>query len=57
MTYPTPSAEHQLWFLNNVQRLLSDGRFVASYKFALLKALADLAVTHGDERDRRIGGA
>src|SRR4051812_23642750 len=44
-----PSPEEQVQFLQNVQRLLSDGLFVASYKFALLRALADLAVVKGDD--------
>jgi 5-methylcytosine-specific restriction endonuclease McrA len=36
-------------FLRNVQRLLAEGLFVASYKFALLHALADLAVLKGED--------
>ncbi len=40
----TPSAEDQIQFLNHLQRLLSEGGFTASYKFALLLALADLSV-------------
>lgn len=34
---------------SDVQKLLADGLFVASYKFALLRALADLAVLKGDD--------
>lgn len=45
-----PEPQFQVEFLANVQRLLSEGSFVASYKFALLLALADLAVEHGDDR-------
>ena len=44
-----PSPEQQVLFLRNVQRLLNEGQFVASYKFALLHALADLAVLKGDD--------
>ena len=33
----------------SVQRLLDEGLFTASYKFALLLALADLSIEHGDE--------
>ena len=40
----TPSAEDQIQFLNHLQRLLSEGGFTASYKFALLLSLADLSV-------------
>ena len=41
--------ERQVYFLKQLQRVLSEGSFVASYKFALLHALADLSVTHGDD--------
>lgn len=44
-----PSPEEQIEFLVNLQRLLDEGLFVASYKFALLLALADLSVEHGDD--------
>ena len=46
---PRPAPERQVQFLFDVQRLLSDGSFVATYKFALLLALADLAVERGDD--------
>jgi len=49
MTWPTPAPEDQVQFLRNIQRLLSEGLFVASYKFALIHALADLAVVKGDD--------
>src|SRR5262249_50289911 len=44
-----PPPEEQVRFLRNVQRLLAEGLFVASYKFALVRALADLAVLKGDD--------
>ena len=44
-----PTPEDQVRFLQNVQRLLSEGGFVATYKFALLHALADLSVLKGDD--------
>jgi hypothetical protein len=44
-----PTADEQIQFIVNVQRLLDEGAFVASYKYALLLALADLAVESGDE--------
>jgi 5-methylcytosine-specific restriction endonuclease McrA len=47
----TPSAEDQVRFLSNLQRLLAEGQFVATYKYALLLALADLAVEQGDDTD------
>ena len=39
-----PSAEAQLEFLAKLQRLFAEGDFTATYKFALLIALSDLAV-------------
>ncbi len=41
--------EQQIHFLQQLQRLLNDGSFVATYKFALLHAIADLAVLQGDD--------
>jgi hypothetical protein len=49
MTWPTPTPEEQVCFRRNVQRLLAEGLFVASYKYALLHALADLAVLKGED--------
>lgn len=46
---PLPSAEEQLKFLTNIQRILDEGSFVATYKFALLMALADYAVQVGQD--------
>ena len=47
--YPAPSSDEQVRFLRRVQRLLEEGSFVATYKYALLHALADLAVLRGDD--------
>lgn len=44
-----PDAEFQLAFLDHIQRLLDEGGFVATYKYALLAALADLSVERGDD--------
>lgn len=44
---PPPSADQQLAFLAKLQRLFAEGDFTATYKFALLTALSDLAVEHG----------
>jgi hypothetical protein len=46
---PVPTPQEQVEFLRTLQRLLTEGQFVASYKFALLRALADLAVLQGDD--------
>ena len=39
-----PGAEQQLQFLQHLQQLFEDGDFVATYKYALLMSLAELAV-------------
>src|ERR1035437_9635067 len=44
-----PTSDEQIRFLVNLQRLLEEGLFMASYKFALLLALADLSVESGDD--------
>ena len=44
-----PTPEEQVLFLRNIQRLLGEGQFTASYKFALLHAIADLCVLKGDD--------
>lgn len=49
MTWTPPSPEEQVLFLRNIQRLLIEGQFTATYKFALLLALADMAVLKGDD--------
>jgi 5-methylcytosine-specific restriction endonuclease McrA len=49
MTWPIPTPEEQVQFLRNVQRLLAEGSFVASYKYALIHALADLVVEKGED--------
>jgi hypothetical protein len=40
---PAPTPAEQIAFLGNIERLLSEGQFVATYKYALLIAIADLA--------------
>jgi diadenosine tetraphosphate (Ap4A) HIT family hydrolase len=44
-----PAPDDQVRFLTQVQRLLDGGSFSASYKYALLLALADLAVERGPD--------
>src|SRR5579859_7531720 len=46
---PAPTAEEQIAFLGKIERLLSEGQFVATYKYALLVAIADLAVKFGSD--------
>ena len=46
-----PTAEFQIEFLEYIQRLLDGGGFVATYKYALLMALADLSVEKGSDDD------
>lgn len=47
MRLPTP--DEQIRFPANLQRLLDEGQFVASYKFAVLFSLADLFIEKGDD--------
>jgi len=44
-----PAPADQIRFLTNVQRLLTEGLFTATYKYALIAALADLSVESGDD--------
>lgn len=48
-----PTPEEQLAFLSKIQRLFAESDFTATYKFALLMSLADLAVERGSDE----GGA
>ena len=49
MTPPPPEDRAQLEFLQNVQRIFEEGEFVATYKFALLVALVELAIERGED--------
>lgn len=44
-----PTDAEQLTFLTQVQKLLDEGQFVATYKFALLLGLIEAAVERGDD--------
>jgi uncharacterized membrane protein YqjE len=44
-----PTAEFHLAFLAKIERLLAEGRFTSTYKFALLIALTNIAVERGDD--------
>jgi hypothetical protein len=44
-----PSSADQLAFLDHIQRLFEEGEFVATYKFALLLAITELAVERGND--------
>jgi len=44
-----PTHEYQVRFLADIQRILDEGKFTSTYKFALLHALMDLAVENGDD--------
>ncbi len=41
--------ESQVTFLTNLQRLLSEGRFVGTHKYALILSLADISIERGDD--------
>lgn len=47
-----PSPEFQLAFLSKLQRIVDEGDFTATYKFALLIALGELAVERGHDDDQ-----
>lgn len=44
-----PSEREQIVFLQHIQRVFDEGEFAATYKFALLVALTELAIEHGDD--------
>ena len=44
-----PTPEEQIGFLRSLQRLLNEGFFTSSYKFALLHAIADLCLVKGED--------
>jgi 5-methylcytosine-specific restriction endonuclease McrA len=46
-----PDSAEQVAFLRNIQALLEDGGFVATYKYALLHALCDLSVERSSGND------
>lgn len=46
-----PGQDFQLGFLRKLQRIFNDGQFVATYKFALLHALATLCCEREPEED------
>lgn len=54
MSYPTPTAEEQIEFLKKIQNLFEDSFFQATYKYALLITLTDLAIEHGDDSGREL---
>lgn len=49
-----PSSDEQVRFLLNVQRLLAEGSFVATYKHALILSIADVCVERGDDSGGRL---
>ena len=49
-----PSPEDQVRFIANIERILSEGSFVATYKYALLVALVELAIERGDDSNREL---
>ncbi len=49
MRYTQPTAEEQLAFLHDLQRIFAEGDCSATYKFALVMALAEIAVEAGND--------
>ncbi len=54
MSLAVPSESAQLEFLTKLQRLVEEGQFTATYKFALLSALVDIAVERGRDDASRL---
>jgi len=52
MNAEQPSAESQLEFIEKLQRLLDSGNFVATYKYALLISLCNVAAEKGFDDNR-----
>ena len=52
-----PTPDEQVAFLGQIERLLSEGQFVATYKYALLVSIADLAVQLGRDDGSVFAGA
>ena len=48
------SAERQLAFLRQISRILDEGKFTSTYKFALLLSLTNIAVKNGDDSDAEL---
>jgi hypothetical protein len=49
-----PSPADQIRFIANIERILSEGSFVATYKYALLVALVELAIERGEDSSREL---
>jgi hypothetical protein len=49
-----PTAEDQVRFIASIERILAEGSFVATYKYALLVALVELAIERGDDSNREL---
>ncbi len=47
-----PPAEFQITFLQKIQHLLENSSFQATYKYALLIAIADITIEHGEDQDK-----
>ena len=48
------SAERQLTFLRKISRILDEGKFTSTYKFALLLSLTNISVLRGDDSDAKL---
>ena len=50
----TPSAEEQIVFLKKIQTLFDDSSFSATYKYALLITLTNLAIEMGNDDGKEL---
>ncbi len=46
---PAPTDREQVEFLSNLQRLLAEGQYTSTYKFALLLSLGSITIEQGDD--------
>jgi hypothetical protein len=49
-----PTPEFQIQFLQGIQRILREGMFVSTYKFALLHSIADCCIERGADDDAEL---
>lgn len=50
----TPSPEFQIEFLQGIQRILKEGVFTSTYKFALIHSIADCCIEKGTDDNSRL---
>ena len=49
-----PTYEYQIQFLQNLQRVLKEGVFTSTYKYALLYSIADFCIENGSDENSEL---